>query len=111
MSDYTLYHGDCLEFMKSMPDKSVDAVVTDPPYGIDIAKQGTVGVEVQAKLKEYEASNWDKERPEKNTLMKYKGFQKSKLFLEVIISLIIYRLVSVGLFGIKKSLKTLQRLK
>ena len=47
MSDYTLYHGDCLEFMKSMPDKSVDAVVTDPPYGIDIAKQGTVGVEVR----------------------------------------------------------------
>lgn len=24
---------DCLEFMKSMPDKSVDCVVTDPPYG------------------------------------------------------------------------------
>lgn len=28
---------DCLEFMKSMPDKSVDAVITDPPYGIGIA--------------------------------------------------------------------------
>jgi site-specific DNA-methyltransferase (adenine-specific) len=25
--------GDCLEYMKSMPDKSVDCVVTDPPYG------------------------------------------------------------------------------
>ena len=29
-----LYLGDCLEYMKSMPDKSVDAVITDPPYGI-----------------------------------------------------------------------------
>lgn len=29
---YTLYEGDCLEYMKSMPDKSVDAVITDPPY-------------------------------------------------------------------------------
>ena len=28
-----LYHGDCLEIMKSIPDKSVDAVITDPPYG------------------------------------------------------------------------------
>jgi len=28
-----LYLGDCLEVMKSMPDKSVDAVITDPPYG------------------------------------------------------------------------------
>ena len=29
--------GDCLEVLKDMPDKSVDAVITDPPYGIDIA--------------------------------------------------------------------------
>jgi len=27
--------GDCLDVMKGMPDKSVDAVITDPPYGID----------------------------------------------------------------------------
>jgi DNA modification methylase len=26
-----LYHGDCLEVMKSLPDQSIDAVVTDPP--------------------------------------------------------------------------------
>ena len=25
--------GDCLEVMKSIPDKSVDAVITDLPYG------------------------------------------------------------------------------
>jgi DNA modification methylase len=25
--------GDCLDVMKTMPDKSVDAVITDPPYG------------------------------------------------------------------------------
>lgn len=33
----TLYCGDCLEVMKSIPDKSIDAVITDPPYGIGIA--------------------------------------------------------------------------
>jgi site-specific DNA-methyltransferase (adenine-specific) len=27
-----LHLGDCLEVMRSMPDKSVDAVITDPPY-------------------------------------------------------------------------------
>jgi site-specific DNA-methyltransferase (adenine-specific) len=26
--------GDCLELMKGLPDASVDAVITDPPYGI-----------------------------------------------------------------------------
>ena len=35
MSSYTLYHGDCLEVMKGIPDGSVDAVITDPPYGIN----------------------------------------------------------------------------
>ncbi len=28
--------GDCLEVMKGIPDKSVDLIVTDPPYGINI---------------------------------------------------------------------------
>lgn len=28
----TLYHGACLEVMRTLPDGSVDAVVTDPPY-------------------------------------------------------------------------------
>ena len=28
----TLYHGDCLDVLASLPDESVDAVVTDPPY-------------------------------------------------------------------------------
>jgi len=27
--------GDCLEYMKTMPDKSVDLVLTDPPYGLN----------------------------------------------------------------------------
>ena len=30
-----LLHGDCLELMKDIPDKSIDMVLCDPPYGID----------------------------------------------------------------------------
>ena len=26
--------GDCLEVLKSIPDKSIDLVLTDPPYGV-----------------------------------------------------------------------------
>lgn len=29
-----VYSGDCLELMKEMPDKCVDLIFTDPPYGI-----------------------------------------------------------------------------
>jgi DNA modification methylase len=31
----TLYHGDCLDVLRSLPDNSVDSVVTDPPYGLE----------------------------------------------------------------------------
>ena len=33
-----LIQGDCLEVMKTLPDNSVDAVVTDPPYNIGKAE-------------------------------------------------------------------------
>ena len=35
-------HGDCLELMKAIPGKSVDAVITDPPYGIGVSHWDTV---------------------------------------------------------------------
>ena len=31
---YQLHHGDCLEVLRSMPDCGIDAIVTDPPYGL-----------------------------------------------------------------------------
>jgi len=30
----TLHHGDCLEVLRSLPDCSIDSIVTDPPYGL-----------------------------------------------------------------------------
>jgi DNA modification methylase len=30
-----LHNGDCLEVMKNMPDKSVDCIITDPPYELE----------------------------------------------------------------------------
>ena len=33
MSDIKLWQGDCLELMKDIPDKSVDMIFTDLPYG------------------------------------------------------------------------------
>jgi len=34
MTNIQLINGDCLEEMKKLPDNSVDAVVSDPPYGL-----------------------------------------------------------------------------
>lgn len=32
MSEFALHRGDCLEYMATMPDNSVDLIATDPPY-------------------------------------------------------------------------------
>lgn len=37
-----LLNGDCLEIMKTIPDGSIDAVITDPPYGTTACKWDTV---------------------------------------------------------------------
>jgi DNA modification methylase len=45
----TLHNGDCLEVMKSIPDSSVDAIITDPPYNIarknNFATMGRAGID------------------------------------------------------------------
>ena len=37
-----VYHGDCLELMKLIPDKSIDAIISDPPYGTTACKWDTI---------------------------------------------------------------------
>ena len=37
-----LLQGDCLELMKDIPDGSVDAIITDPPYGTTACKWDSV---------------------------------------------------------------------
>jgi len=36
----TIYHGDCIEVMRSLPDNSVDSIVTDPPYELGFMGKG-----------------------------------------------------------------------
>ena len=57
----TLYLGDCHEILPTLP--KVDAVITDPPYGInkDGQKQTTGG---HGGRKEYEFLGWDADRPD-----------------------------------------------
>jgi len=37
-----LYKGDCLEVMKTIEDNSIDAIITDPPYGTTACKWDSV---------------------------------------------------------------------
>ena len=39
----TIIQGDCLEIMKQLPDKSVDLVLTDPPYNTGMSQKTSNG--------------------------------------------------------------------
>jgi len=36
-----LHHGDCLDVLKTLPENSVDSIITDPPYGLSKAPDMT----------------------------------------------------------------------
>ena len=35
MSEYKLFHGNCLDIIKSFPDNCIDLIATDPPYHME----------------------------------------------------------------------------
>lgn len=57
-----IIRGGCLEYMRTLPDKSIELILTDPPYGKK-ADKGTNGFGA-AKNRRY-AGGWDSKRPEK----------------------------------------------
>lgn len=46
----TLYHGNCLDVLRELPDSSVDSVVTDPPYGLAEHRRSTIETALRAWL-------------------------------------------------------------
>ena len=52
--------GDCLDVMKSLPDKCIDLILTDPPYGIS-CDGGSYGLGV--KPKQLTKKSWDDSIP------------------------------------------------
>jgi site-specific DNA-methyltransferase (adenine-specific)/modification methylase len=62
--------------MKDMPYKSVDAVITDPPYGIN-ADKGVGGFGASSELAKHYTGNWDSKKPSKDLFMQV--MSKSKI--------------------------------
>ena len=65
-----IINADCLDILKQLPDKCVDLVLTDPPYGIGYDKQassvgGTQHGKAATQKRIYKQTNWDNKTPEK----------------------------------------------
>lgn len=56
---------DCLDILRELPDKCVDLVLTDPPYGISEANGKNSSGGKLAVAKDYGKKDWDNKIPEK----------------------------------------------
>lgn len=63
---WQVLHGNCLEVLKTLPDNSIDAVVTDPPYGLSehsdiqtMVRYWFVGKEFVNKSAGFMGKDWD----------------------------------------------------
>jgi len=52
-----IHNQDCLEAMKLMQDNQFDLAIVDPPYGLNIAKTGSLGRD------KFSKKNWDTQTP------------------------------------------------
>lgn len=50
--------GDCLEVMKDIPDKSVDCIITDPPYGMNYQSSRRTATEKFKKIENDNNIDW-----------------------------------------------------
>ncbi|QDP50709.1 MAG: putative modification methylase [Prokaryotic dsDNA virus sp.] len=56
-----IMHGNCMDLLKELPDCSIDAIVTDPPYGMspDGIARTWADIEEGRKMKGFMGKEWD----------------------------------------------------
>jgi len=54
LQDITLIHGDCLPFMRTLPDKAFSLAIVDPEFGIGISKSPRLVTDKGEKAKEWD---------------------------------------------------------
>lgn len=81
----TVIHRDALEYMKALPDKIIDLIVTDPPYGLNIVKNGKVGgagknfIGKLVNARDYGRHDWDKAIPSQEVFDEMRRVSKNQI--------------------------------
>lgn len=71
MSESVALNIDCMEYMKTIPDKYFDLAVVDPPYGIGISSNPV--------RQAHEKKNWDKSIPSKEYFIELFRVSKNQI--------------------------------
>lgn len=93
------YNMDCMEYMRTLPDKAFDLAVVDPPYGINI--NCNAGRRANAKNPKRARKKWDTQIPPKEYFEELFRVSANQLIWGVITS--IYRRRGHGCSGTNMS--------
>jgi site-specific DNA-methyltransferase (adenine-specific) len=74
-----IYQIDCLDGMKRLPTNCVDLIITDPPYGINVAKNGFVGGKNLCESTDYGKQEWDCKIPSKEVFSEMLRISKNQI--------------------------------
>lgn len=81
----TAINGDCMDYMKSLPDKAFDLAIVDPPYGIDADNKNNGKNSdrhektSKAKINTYKKTNWDIAIPTEEYFAELKRVSKKQI--------------------------------
>jgi len=67
------FNSDCMTVMAQMKDNEFDLAIVDPPYGLNIAKSGSLGQD------KFEAKDWDAKRPSKEYFTQLQRVSKDQI--------------------------------
>lgn len=74
-----IHHADCLDFMKQLPDKCIDLVLTDPPYGIGESSNNNKSRGKLTQAKDYGLKDWDDFAPSKEVFDEIMRVSKNQI--------------------------------
>jgi site-specific DNA-methyltransferase (adenine-specific) len=71
-----LLHGDCMDYMATLPDNAFELAIVDPPYGIGVA---SVGKMTSVSRKKYAIKSWDENVPTKEYFYELKRVSHNQI--------------------------------
>jgi site-specific DNA-methyltransferase (adenine-specific) len=80
-----IINADCMDILKELPDKCIDLVLTDPPYGINASSSNFMRVGKKTGQSKcisglnYKISDWDKDIPKKEIFEEIKRVSKNQI--------------------------------
>ena len=78
----TIHNMDCMDLLKSTPDKFYDLAIVDPPYGIDVGNDARAGMSFRKSAtirKDYSKKDWDKSVPNEDYFLEIFRVSKNQI--------------------------------